>query len=138
MLIPHTAKRWIAEMSKFLEIVIILAILSLVLASLKLAYGQDWLTEHGNDSITGTPSMEQIIKNAQNMSHKNVTTDITKVGAENLKLINRLTMVLNSCTQIITSGDSSPVCDKFQRLENKYLRQLFNETRPDVEKILLD
>jgi hypothetical protein len=121
-----------------LEIIIIVAALSIVLASLKVSYGQDYLTEHGQDSITGTPSMEQIIKNAQNMTHKNVTTDITKVGEENLKLINRMTMVLNSCTEIISSGDSSPACDRFQRLENKYLKQLFNESRPEVEKILLD
>ena len=125
-------------MSKLVEIIILVAILSLILVGLKVAYGQDWLTEHGNDSITGTPSMQQIIKNAQNMTHKNVTTDIIKVGEENLKLTNRLTMVLNSCTEIITSEDSSSTCEKFQRLENKYLKQLFNVTRPEVEKILLD
>jgi hypothetical protein len=99
-------------MRTFIALVVLITILSIVLFSLKLSYGYS------------QEFMDRTIK----------------VHEENSKLLNKLVSVITTCAERLSSNDTSIVdaCSGFELIENNLLKQLFNESRPDIERILLD
>jgi hypothetical protein len=63
-----------------------------------------------------------------------------KAGEVNSRLIDKFALVLNTCAYRITAGDTSimDACDRFENIESRHFEQILNETRPHIDKILLD
>ena len=99
----------VSKLNKCLEIIFIIAI-SAVLISLKLSYGQEY-----------------------NITDK-AATDKASYYMEKIHSLE------NTCSYKFQMGETSmmPICEKFILNFNKYMDKLFNESRNEINAILVD
>jgi hypothetical protein len=130
-------------MNKVSEILILITVLSVVPVSIKLAFGET------NTNTTGILDKNGIIivEYANKLIEDNIVWSMNhdykqySLNAHQIdKWTDRISLIFQTCHDRYVAGEYllMSMCNNFASKYNQHLKQLFDESRPEVEKIVLD